>query len=178
MYYNPYNLYNFNYLNFPMRKTYTLPQKQTRATAVIKGGPLASNIQGTVFFMDVPGGVQVCVYVTGLPQYRPGSANQRPVGPHGFHIHEHGNCDVGDPKDPFKAAGGHWNPTNQPHGNHAGDFPVLFSNNGLSMMCFFTNKFKVNDIIGKSIIIHESPDDYRTQPAGDSGRKLACGVIR
>lgn len=68
--------------------------------------------------------------------------------------------------------------TGQPHGNHAGDFPVLFSNNGSSRMSFFTSKFKVADIIGRSVIIHESPDDYRTQPAGNSGRKLACGVIR
>jgi Cu-Zn family superoxide dismutase len=44
-------------------------------------------------------------------------------------------------------------------------------------MCFFTDKFKVKDIIGKSIVIHQSPDDYRTQPSGASGKKLACGVI-
>ena len=68
--------------------------------------------------------------------------------------------------------------TNQPHGNHAGDFPVLFSNNGVARMCFFTNKFKVADIIGKAVVIHQSPDDYRTQPAGDAGKRLACGVIK
>ena len=64
-------------------------------------------------------------------------------------------------------------PTNQPHGNHAGDFPVLFSNKGYARMCFFTDKFKVQDIIGKSIIIHENPDDYRTQPAaaGSAGMR-------
>jgi len=65
-----------------------------------------------------------------------------------------------------------------PHGNHAGDFPVLFSNNGVARMCFFTNKFKVADIIGKAVVIHQNPDDYRTQPAGDSGKRLACGVIK
>lgn len=46
------------------------------------------------------------------------------------------------------------------------------------MMTFFTDKFDVEDIIGKTVIIHESPDDYRTQPAGNSGRRLACGVIK
>lgn len=76
------------------------------------------------------------------------------------------------------AAGGHWNPTNQPHGNHAGDFPVLFSNHGYGSMCFFTDKFKVEDVLGKAVIIHENPDDYRTQPSGDGGKRLACGVIR
>ncbi len=75
------------------------------------------------------------------------------------------------------AAGGHWNPTNQPHGNHAGDFPVLFSNDGYTRMLFFTNKFTVPQVVGKSVIIHQNPDDYRTQPSGNSGKKLACGVI-
>jgi len=45
-------------------------------------------------------------------------------------------------------------------------------------MCFFTNKFNVRDIIGKAVIIHENPDDYRTQPAGNSGKRIVCGVIR
>ena len=55
---------------------------------------------------------------------------------------------------------------------------VLFSNDGYSSMCFFTNRFNSQDIIGRSIIIHENPDDYRTQPAGNSGKRLACGVIK
>jgi Cu-Zn family superoxide dismutase len=84
---------------------------------------------------------------------------------------------VGDPTSPFLTAGEHYNPTNQPHGNHAGDFPVLFSNDGRAVMNFFTNKFTVGEIIGKSVVIHQNPDDYRTQPAGNSGKRLACGVI-
>jgi DNA invertase Pin-like site-specific DNA recombinase len=65
----------------------------------------------------------------------------------------------------------------QPHGNHAGDFPVLFSNNGYTYMKFFTDKFKPGDVIGRAVIIHENPDDYRTQPSGNSGKRIACGVI-
>ncbi|MBU5485937.1 superoxide dismutase family protein [Clostridium sp. MSJ-11] len=148
------------------------------AYANVKGGPLAPNINGIVYFIDVPGGTQVCATINGLPKYKPGTAKTQPVGPHGFHLHQFGNCQVGDPKDPFQAAGEHWNPDNQPHGNHAGDFPVLFSNNGRAMMCFFTDRFKVTDVIGKAVIIHENPDDYRTQPAGNAGKRLACGVIR
>ena len=148
------------------------------AIANIKGGPLAAGLKGTVLFTNVPGGVWVCVHVSGLPEYRAAKDGGQPAGPHGFHIHENGSCEVGDPGEPFKAAGGHWNPTNQPHGNHAGDFPVLFSNKGMARMCFFTDKFKTQDIIGKAVIIHESPDDYRTQPAGNAGRRLGCGVIR
>lgn len=152
--------------------------KITKACAKIRGGPLAPQLNGFVFFRDVCAGVEVYVEVTGLPPFRPAKDGLPPVGPHGFHIHEFGNCEAGDPEKPFAKAGGHWNPTNQPHPNHAGDFPVLFSNHGTARMCFFTDKFCVEDAIGKAVIIHESPDDYRTQPAGDSGRRLACGIIR
>jgi Cu-Zn family superoxide dismutase len=148
------------------------------AVAAFKGSSLAPNIKGRVIFRDVPGGTQVCVNVTGLPQYRPASEGVPQIGPHGFHIHEFSNCTEGDPKNPFMAAGGHWNPTKQPHGNHAGDFPVLFSNGGAARMCFFTNKFRVSDIIGKTVIIHEGPDDYKSQPAGNAGKRIACGVIK
>jgi len=147
------------------------------AFACIAGGPLAPGLSGIVWFMDVVGGVNVYVNVNGLPDFRPAGAGQPQVGPHGFHIHEYGNCCPGTVDEPFPATGGHWNPTNQPHGNHAGDFPVLFSNQGRAIMWFFTNEFKVSNIIGKSVVIHQSPDDYRTQPAGASGKKLGCGVI-
>jgi Cu-Zn family superoxide dismutase len=163
-----------NYYNVPY---YQRMNNMAGAKAYLKGGPLAPGINGVVTFMDVSGGTVVCVSVTGLPQYQPAENGKPPVGPHGFHIHNNGSCEIGDPNDPFKAAGEHWNPDNQPHGNHAGDFPVLFSNNGFANMCFFTNRFKVADILGKAVIIHQSPDDYRSQPAGDAGKRLACGVI-
>jgi superoxide dismutase, Cu-Zn family len=147
------------------------------ASAHIIGSSAAPNLTGIVYFMDVSGGTEVYVKVNGLPPYKPGTEKTPPIGPHGFHIHEIGNCEIVDPADPFSLSGGHYNPTKQPHGNHTGDFPVLFSNNGYARMIFFTNKFKVSDIIGKAIIIHENPDDYRTQPAGASGKKIGCGVI-
>lgn len=151
---------------------------QIVATARIQGGPLAPGITGIVQFVPAPGGTWVSAYIEGLPPYRPAKDGKSPIGPFGFHLHEFGNCRVGDPAKPFTSAGEHWNPTNQPHGNHAGDFPVLFSNGGRAIMVFFTNKFTVPQVIGKSVIIHENPDDYRTQPSGDSGRRLACGVIQ
>lgn len=147
------------------------------AKAELHGGGLAPNLRGRVEFYEVQGGVEVRVEVWGLPSYKPAEDNNPPIGPHGFHLHENGNCDEGDPLNPFQEAGGHWNPTGHPHGNHVGDFPVLFSNNGYARMSFFTNKFKIDDIIGKSVIIHQSPDDYRSQPAGNAGKRLACGVI-
>ena len=148
------------------------------AIAYVKGGPIRPQIDGVVRFYNAPGGTWVCVEVKGLPPYQPAADGEDPIGPHGFHIHEFGNCLAGNPQDPFQAAGEHWNPTNQPHGNHAGDFPVLFANQGYGKMCFFTDDFKPHEVIGLSVIIHQNPDDYRTQPAGDSGKRLACGVIR
>jgi Cu-Zn family superoxide dismutase len=145
------------------------------AIARLQGSPKYPNLYGEVYFEEVPDGVMVHTYVTGLPNYQAGDP---PIGPHGFHLHENGDCLVGNDTDPFQNAGGHWNPTNEPHGNHAGDFPVLFSNNGIAYMSFLTNKFTIEQIIGKAVIIHENPDDYRTQPAGAAGKRIACGVIQ
>lgn len=145
------------------------------AKAEIKGGPLAPDLKGIVEFRRFGDGTLVSVRVEGLPKYQPGNP---PIGPFGFHIHELGNCEVGDPSNPFQGAGGHWNPYGQPHGNHAGDLPVLFSNSGKAVMDVYTDKFKPGDVIGRSIMIHQNPDDFRTQPAGASGLRLACGVIK
>lgn len=147
------------------------------AIAEIKGGPLAPQIRGEVVFQEANGGTMVYVTIMGLPDYKKAMNGLAPIGPFGFHIHENGTCEIDDVENPFEKAGEHWNPTNQPHGNHAGDFPVLFSNDSFSYMIFFTNKFKVNEVIGKSVIIHQNPDDYKTQPTGNSGKRLACGVI-
>lgn len=143
----------------------------------ILGGPLAPEIYGHIYFFNAAGGTEILVEVWGLPAYKPAENGNQPIGPFGFHIHEYGICEVSNELDPFQSAGGHYNPNNQPHGNHSGDFPVLFSNKGYSRMTFFTDKFKAEEIIGKSVIIHENPDDYRSQPSGNAGRRLACGVI-
>lgn len=152
-------------------------ENRTKAFAKIKGGNLYPDIRGVIFFDESDGGTEVCVEIWGLPPYSPTENNGSPIGTHGFHIHQNGVCEITNPNNPFESAGGHYNPTDQPHGNHAGDFPVLFSNDGYARMRFFTDKFKPNDIVGKSVIIHENPDDFRSQPAGNSGKRIACGVI-
>ncbi|MBE3599551.1 MAG: superoxide dismutase family protein [Limnochordaceae bacterium] len=152
--------------------------KPPEAVAYVRGGPLAPEISGTIRFQETQGGVRVTVEVEGLPPYAPATPGRAPIGPHGFHIHEKGDCTVGDATDPFLAAGGHFDDSGQPHGNHAGDFPVLFSNAGRASMTFFTSRLSVAAILGRAVIIHENPDDYRTQPAGASGKRLACGVIQ
>ncbi|EDS76859.1 copper/zinc superoxide dismutase [Clostridium botulinum C str. Eklund] len=149
----------------------------TIAVAHVHGGPNNPNLKGIVYFYPVLGGTEVSVSIQGLPNYKPATPTTQPIGPFGFHIHSVGCCDIGDPNNPFTCASGHWNPDNQPHGNHAGDFPVLFSNHGICKMSFFTDRFNPKDIIGLSVIIHENPDDYRSQPSGNSGKRIACGLI-
>lgn len=166
----------FNGCYYPYRSN--INTQARKAVAYILGGPLAPQLNGTITFCMVLGGTEILVEVSGLPAYKPGTQGSPQVGPHGLHIHENGTCDTLDPGKPFEAAGGHWNPANEPHGNHAGDFPVIFSNDGYARMTFFTNKFTVPQVVGKAIIIHEGPDDYKTQPSGASGRRLACGVIQ
>ena len=103
-----------------------IPLPNPKAIANIRGGPLRPQIQGVVIFYKVKSGTWVCVEVRGLPPYKRAANGQSPIGPHGFHIHEFGSCEVGDPENPFQGAGGHWNPTNQPHGNMPAICPCCF----------------------------------------------------
>lgn len=150
--------------------------KINRAYAKLYGSIYAPDLYGEVYFYAVEGGAEIFAEIWGLPLYQPANGGD-PIGPLGFHIHEYGVCEIIDPMDPYESAGSHYNPDNQPHGNHAGDFPVLFSNNGYARMSFFTDKFRVSDVVGRSVLIHQNPDDYRTQPSGNSGKRIACGVI-
>lgn len=145
------------------------------ALAEVQGGPLAPGITGTVRFEPAPGGTWVVVELAGLP---PPQFGTPPIGPHGFHLHEMGTCEVGDPQDPFLAAGGHFNPDGQPHPHHAGDLPVLYPDGGVARMRIFAHRFTPAGVVGRTLIVHENPDDFRSQPAGASGRRLACGVVR
>jgi Cu-Zn family superoxide dismutase len=147
------------------------------AIANLRGSKEYPSINGIITFEDVANGAYVTTEIFGLPEYKKASNKSPQIGPHGFHIHEYGNCDEENSENPFSNAGGHYNPYDQPHGNHAGDFPVVFSNNGYARMSFFTNKFSIKDIIGRSVIVHENPDDYQTQPSGGAGKRIACGII-
>ena len=142
------------------------------AKATIKGGKLYSKINGTVTFKEVKNGILLTAKINGLPQ----STNKCCSRFFGFHIHEGTACS-GNLTDEFANAKSHLNPTNCPHPFHIGDLPPLIENNGYAYMCVLINKFKIKDIIGKVIIIHDSPDDFSTQPSGNSGIKIACGII-
>ncbi len=141
------------------------------AVAYIRGNADFPKIYGTVGFKKANGGTWVDVDVKGLPKFTPATDESPQIGPHGFHIHEK-PCGTN-----FDEAGSHYNPDNMPHGNHRGDLPALFSNNGVSKMLVYTDKFTPDEVIGRSAMIHLSPDDYKTQPAGGSGERIACGTI-
>ncbi|MBQ8509032.1 MAG: superoxide dismutase family protein [Clostridia bacterium] len=147
-------------------------RQRPQASAQLAGDGEHMSIRGEVKFWQTPQGVFVAAEVTGLPS--PAGPCKSPV--FGFHIHEGGSC-TGNAADPFADAMTHFNPGNCPHPHHAGDLPPLFGNNGHAYMTVLTDRFAVRDIIGKTVIIHANPDDFTTQPSGNSGMKIACGVI-
>ena len=130
------------------------------AKAHIKGSKKHPQINGIVTFKETKGGILVTSKISGLPQ----SSNKCTGRFFGFHIHEGNSC-TGNSNDEFANSKGHLNPTNCPHPFHIGDLPPLIENNGYSYMSVLINKFKIKDIIGKVIIIHDSPDDFTSQPS-------------
>lgn len=141
-----------------------LSSQKADAIAKIAGGTNFPKINGEVRFWQLPSGVIVVAEIENLPTTKSNIF--------AFHIHEGETCE-----DDFSKTGGHYNPLNYPHPNHSGDLPPLFSNNGEAWQAFFTNRFSVNEIIGKAVIIHEDVDDFTTQPSGNSGEKIACGIV-
>ena len=144
-------------------------------TAVANLRPTAgSQVQGTARFTERAGGVRVAGEVRGL----------RPHTEHGFHVHEKGDCSAPD----ATSAGGHFNPAGAPHGrpgagpHHAGDLPNLRADaNGVARFDFVAPALSIsgigNSVVGRGLVVHRDPDDYRSQPAGESGPRVACAVI-
>ncbi len=143
------------------------------AFANIKGNATYPKIIGTVKFYQLPSGVLVIAEVDGLPT----SAGYCQMPIFALHIHEGTSC-TGDAIDPFRNVGTHYNPYDCPHPYHAGDMPPLFGANSKAFLAFLTTRFTVDEIIGKTVIIHDSPDDFMSQPAGNAGNKIACGSIQ
>lgn len=146
-------------------------RQRPKALAVVMGSNDYPGISGKVRFYQAPCGVLVYADIIGLPK---ASECAEPV--FGFHIHSGNKC-AGTAEDPFADAMSHYNPNNCPHPHHAGDMPPLFGNSGRALLIFLTDRFTVEEIIGKTVIIHSSPDDFTTQPSGNSGKKIACGKI-
>lgn len=144
-----------------------------QAAASITGRKDYPGISGAVRLYQTNQGVIVFAEVGGLPQSDVSCQEQI----FGFHIHEGTDCG-GSMDDPLADAMSHYNPNGCGHPYHAGDLPPLFGNNGLALSLFLTNRFSVDEVIGRTVIIHDHPDDFTTQPSGNSGTKIACGVIR
>lgn len=138
------------------------------ARAELAGGSCCKGLRGWVSFYDGGGGVLVSARVMNLPDEDSFL---------GFHLHAGGECS-GNNFDEFAAAGEHYNPKLITHPNHSGDFPPLLNCSGYAFLEFFTNRLIPNEIIGKTIVIHSGRDDFTTQPSGDSGKKIACGVVK
>ena len=138
-----------------------------QASAVIRGGQEAPDLSGVARFFQRSDGVLVTIQVTGLPAENPG-------GFFGLHIHGGSGC----AGENFAGTGGHFNPAGTPHPAHAGDLPPLLSCGGRAYLAVLTDRFTVAGIIGRTVVIHGGSDDFRSQPAGDAGTKIACGVIK
>lgn len=147
-------------------------QEPTTAHAMLKDAK--GKEVGTVTLTQLPNGVLVHAVLTGLPP-----------GGHGFHIHAAGKCEP-----PFTTAGGHFNPTGAHHGMmnagfHAGDLPNVYIGEDGKVTADAFNTFVTlgtgaNSLFGpsgSSIVLHAGPDDYKSDPAGNSGDRIACGVI-
>ncbi len=141
------------------------------AFAHINGSPEYASIKGTVQFYRSAYGVFVVAQIRGLPI---GDACATPI--FGFHIHDGQSCS-GNSNDPFADTKTHYNPKDCPHPFHAGDLPPLFGANGYAYSAVLTDRFTADKIIGKTVVIHSSPDDFTSQPSGNAGKKIACGVI-
>jgi Cu-Zn family superoxide dismutase len=143
----------------------------TKAIAVLHAAG-GSNVAGTVTFTAAGNEVKVVADITGLTP-----------GKHGFHIHEFGDCSAPD----AMSAGGHFNPTNHHHGapdatdRHAGDLGNIEADaSGKAHLELSDPVMKLNgsdSIVGHGVIVHEKADDLKTQPTGDAGGRVACGVI-
>jgi Cu-Zn family superoxide dismutase len=154
-------------VNLGMDKPMVMATAQLRATT-------GNNASGTVRFAQQAGKVMISGQVSGL----------KPNAEHGFHVHEKGDCSSGD----GMSTGGHFNPGGAAHGrhgagaHHVGDLPSLKADaNGVAQFRFETSSVTLGsgaaDVIGKGLIVHRDPDDYRTQPTGNAGPRLACAVI-
>lgn len=135
------------------------------AVAQVRGDNNNKNLTGTVRFYQYPGGILVEADVVGLPGNNSGF--------YGFHIHGGESCAGAG----FAASGSHLNLSVTAHPRHTGDLPPLLSYNGRAYMTVMTDRFSLRDILGRGVVIHNNADDFKTQPAGNAGDKIACGII-
>ena len=140
-----------------------------QAIANIYGDDAHPNLNGQARFFQTPYGILISLEASNLPNFA--DPCKAPI--FAVHIHDGNSCTGDDFSDTLS----HYNPDGCQHPHHAGDMPPLFGNNGYAFEIFLTNRFTVAEVLGKTVVIHENPDDFTTQPSGNSGAKIACGVI-
>ncbi|HEY1071191.1 superoxide dismutase family protein [Thermomonas sp.] len=160
----------------PPRDTPPASASNARQAVANLASASGSLVSGRLMVVPMGRGVHLTGEIGGL---QPGSS-------HGFHIHEKGDCSAAD----ASSAGGHFNPAAQPHGraghgaHHAGDADNLVADaNGVARVDVHVDGVTLgggaaNDIAGRAIVVHAAADDYSSQPAGNAGARVACGVIR
>lgn len=142
-------------------------------SAVAKIAPTEGNdVRGTVRFVKEGDRVRVIADLTGLTP-----------GEHGFHVHENGDCSAPD----ASSAGGHFNPGNQPHAGHeaharhVGDMGnITADSSGKAHLDYVDSMIALsgpNSVVGRSVIVHAGRDDLKSQPSGDAGKRVGCGLI-
>ena len=161
-------MFTDQFMNFP-----TILNQIPEAAALMIGSSKYHELRGLIGFYQTKEGVLVTAEITGLPVSS--DVCHSPI--FGFHIHEGERC-TGNETDPFADTKGHYNPKGCEHPYHAGDLPPLLGNKGNAFSIVLTDRFTVSEVIGKTVIIHASLDNFTTQPSGNSGEKLGCGVIR
>lgn len=142
-------------------------QQRPIAVAMIEGSDKYNQLRGTIELLGVSGGTIVSAKIYGLPDN----------GFYSMHIHNGKGCSSKD-GNAFSEAGSHLNLDSTQHPFHTGDMPPLLSNAGFAWLAFFTNRFTPKQVLGYPVIIHKNPDDFTTQPSGNAGEKIACGIIR
>lgn len=140
--------------------------RKPAAVAYVSGGSAAPCLCGTVKFYRMGKHILVAADICGLPRSE--------TNIFALHIHEGTDCGGED----FTNTGMHFNPDAVPHPNHAGDLPPLLSCDGRAYLAVLTGRFGICDVVGRTVVIHAQPDDFHTQPAGNAGQKIGCGVIR
>ncbi len=147
----------------------------TVAYAFLMGGENSAQSSGIAWFEEADDGkTRIRVRVDGLP-----------AGEYAVHVHERGDCS----DDNFESAGGHFNPDNKKHGapdaeeRHAGDLGnIKVEEDGLGEMELWSDKLRVKvsdySVVNRAVIVHEKPDDFKSQPSGNAGSRIMCGVVK